>query len=80
VCRVSGLSSSILHWWFHGAIQSFSSIGPSFFDSRFPARMLVSQFIDVTHLSVHYSKHIFIFGILVALIGSKNGSFTLTKN
>jgi hypothetical protein len=51
-----------------------------FFDSRFFVRMLVSQSIDVTHLFVHHSKRIFIFGTLVALIGSKNGTFTLTKN
>jgi hypothetical protein len=51
-----------------------------FFASRFPARMLVSQSIDVTIISVHRSKRTFIFGILVALIGPKNGSFTLMKN
>jgi hypothetical protein len=51
-----------------------------FFASRFPARMLVSQTIDVTLISVHRSKRTFIFGILVALIGSKNDNSTLMKN
>jgi hypothetical protein len=42
--------------------------------------MLVLQFIDVALMSVPRSKHTFIFRILVALIGSKNGSSILMKN
>jgi hypothetical protein len=50
------------------------------FAYRFPARKWASQFTDVIHLVVNLSKLISIFGILVALIGSKNGSFSRMKN
>jgi hypothetical protein len=64
-------------------LQSFSglfSCQTGFFDFRFPARKWALQFIGAIHLTVHLSKLISIFGIMVALIGSKNGSSSRMKN
>jgi hypothetical protein len=63
-------------------LRSFSglfSCQTRFFDFCCPARKWASQFTGAIHLTAHLSKLISIFGIQVALIRSRNGSFSRVK-